>query len=86
MLQASTAVFTGRGCSPDPAVFGVGIQRTRQRTTAEILMQTDHATRDEDPTEETDPAKLTPKQWSPWMNYVFLPQTTLKYHAELVAR
>ena len=51
------------------------IRRVRERTTAEILIQTDHATRDEDLTEETDPAKLSPKQWNAWMNYSFLPAT-----------
>jgi hypothetical protein len=60
------------------------IRRVRERTTAEILMQTDHATNDNDLTEETDPAKLTPKQWTPWMNHAFLPGTARKYGAELV--
>ncbi len=59
------------------------IQRTRRRTTAEILMQLDHITKDADITEETDPAKLTPKSWNAWMNHVFLPGTAQKYGAEL---
>jgi len=29
--------------------------------------------------EVTDPAKLTPAQWNPWMNYSFLPATAKKY-------
>jgi hypothetical protein len=60
------------------------IRRLRERTTAEILMQTDHVTRDDELTEETDPARLTPKNWSPWMNHAFLPATAKKYGAELV--
>jgi hypothetical protein len=59
------------------------IRRVRERTTAEILMQTDHVTKDEDLNEETDPAKLTPKQWNAWMNHAFLPVTATKYGAEL---
>ncbi|HXG62433.1 MAG TPA: SGNH/GDSL hydrolase family protein [Planctomycetota bacterium] len=60
------------------------IRRLRERTTAEILLQTDHVTRDEDLTEETDPARLTPANWSAWMNHVFLPSIARKYGAELV--
>jgi hypothetical protein len=59
------------------------IRRIRERTTAEILMQTDHVTKDEALTEETDPAKLTPKSWDAWMNSAFLPSTARKYGAEL---
>jgi len=57
------------------------IRRVRERTCADILLQTDHITSDGSLTEETDPAKLTPKQWDPWMNHVFLPQTAAKYGA-----
>lgn len=59
------------------------IRRVRERTTAEILMQTDHCTNDNDLTEEMDPGKLSPKTWTPWMNRVFLPNTAKKYGAEL---
>ncbi len=59
------------------------IRRTRERTTAEILIQTDHITKDEDLDEECDPAKLTAKQGSAWFNYAFLPQTARQYGAEL---
>ena len=59
------------------------IRRIRERTTAEILMQTDHCTVEADLTEETDPARLSPKQWSAWMNHCFLPATARKYGAEL---
>ena len=57
------------------------IRRVRERTCADILLQTDHITTDASLTEETDPAKLTPKQWDPWMNHVFLPATAAKYGA-----
>lgn len=60
------------------------IENVRRRTTAEILMQNDHVTKDEEIGEETDPAKLTPANWSAWMNHVFLPNTARKYGAELV--
>jgi hypothetical protein len=57
------------------------IRRVRERTCADILMQTDHITRDDSLTEETDRQKLTPKQWDPWMNHVFLPDTATHYGA-----
>lgn len=57
------------------------IRRVRERTCADILLQTDHITSDASLTEETDPAKLTPAQWDPWMNHVFLPATAAKYGA-----
>jgi hypothetical protein len=60
------------------------IENTRRRTTAEILMQTDHITRDEEIDEERDPSKLTPANWSAWMNHVFLPETARKYGVELL--
>jgi hypothetical protein len=60
------------------------IKRVRQRTTAEILVQTDHVTKDENLREETDAGKLTPKNWDPWMNYSFLPGIAEKYQCELV--
>ncbi len=60
------------------------IKRVRQRTTAEILLQTDHVTQDENLREETDAGKLSPKTWDPWMNYSFLPGVAEKYSCELV--
>lgn len=59
------------------------IRRVRERTTADILMQTDHITQDAQLTEETDPAKLTPKDWNAFMNHSFLPGMARKYGAEL---
>ena len=57
------------------------IRQVRERTCADILLQTDHITSDASLAEETDPARLTPKQWDPWMNHVFLPATASKYGA-----
>jgi hypothetical protein len=59
------------------------IQLVRERTTAEIIIQTDHVTRDENLSEETDPKKLTPKNWDAFMNNLFLPESAKKYGAEL---
>lgn len=63
------------------------IRAIRERTTAEILIQTDHLRRDDDPNqEEKDPAKITrgKAMWNSWMNYVFLPRIARQYGAELV--
>ncbi len=63
------------------------IRAIRERTTAEILIQTDHLRRDDDPVkEETNPAKITrtKETWNSWWNYVFLPEIAQKYGAELV--
>lgn len=62
------------------------IRRTRERTTAEILMQNDHVTKPEHFTEETDPAKLWPpdgKRWDAFMNHRWLPSLARNYGAEL---
>lgn len=61
------------------------IRRTRERTTAEILIQNDHVTKPEDFTEETDAAKLPPagKHWDAFMNHNWLPSLAKKYGAEL---
>lgn len=61
------------------------IRRTRERTTAEILMQTDHVTKPEAFTEETDPAKLRPEKatWNAFMNHNWLPMLAATYGTEL---
>lgn len=61
------------------------LRRTRERTTAEVLMQTDHVTKPADFTEETDPAKLPPagQHWDAFMNHNWLPSLAKKYGAEL---
>lgn len=61
------------------------IRRTREYTTAEILIQNDHVTKPDDFTEETDAAQLLPdgKHWDAFMNHNHLPAMAQKYHAEL---
>ena len=61
------------------------IRRTRERTCAEILIQTDHATKPADLTEETEPAKVPIQsgKWDSFFNYNFLPSIARKYGAEL---
>lgn len=60
------------------------IKSVRERTTAEILLQNDHVTKPENLTEETDPAKLNPGNWDPFISYQFLPSIAKKYQAEFV--
>jgi hypothetical protein len=56
------------------------IERTRQRTTAEILIQTDHVgAKDDWQEEETDPAKIGYKHWASFMNYKHLPAVITRY-------
>jgi hypothetical protein len=59
-------------------------RRIRSRTTAEILQQNDHVTKDKDFTEETNAAKLPPRgdHWDAFMNHNFLPDMAKKYHTE----
>ena len=61
------------------------IRRTRERTTAEILMQNDHVNKPADLTEDTDAAKLPPagKHWDAFMNHNWLPSLAKKYGCEL---
>ncbi len=59
------------------------VRRIRERTTADILIQTDHLRADASLDEETDPAHLTRGQWTPWFNAVFLPDIAEKYGVQL---
>ena len=61
------------------------IRRTRERTTAEILMQNDHVTKPADLTEETDPEKVPIQsgKWDAFFNHNWLPSLAMKYGAEL---
>ncbi len=61
------------------------IRRTRERTCAEILIQTDHVTKPADLTEETDAAKVPIQsgKWDAFFNYNHLPSVARKYSAEL---
>ena len=60
------------------------LRRTRERTTAEILLQNDHVGRMSDMDEELDPSKLSMKQWSSWFPNVFIPSMAEKYHTGMV--
>jgi lysophospholipase L1-like esterase len=61
------------------------IRRTRERTSAEILIQTDHLQKPEEFDEETDASKLPPagKHWGAFMNHNWLPSIAKKYQCEL---
>jgi hypothetical protein len=60
------------------------IRRTRERTTSEILLQTDHLNNAGDITEETDPAKLSMKNWSSWFPNVWIPTIAKRYDTGMV--
>ncbi len=60
------------------------IRRIRERTTAEVIIQTDHLGAKDPLSEETDASKLSPAQWNQWINYAFLPATAKKYGCELL--
>jgi len=60
------------------------IRRIRERTTAEVLMATDHMGARDAIDEPTDAASLKPDNLNPWMNYSFLPATAKKYGCELL--
>lgn len=62
------------------------IRRVRERTTAEILIQTDHYSGDHDLNEERNPENLNQDKWSQWWNYVFLPEIAEQYDATLTAQ
>ncbi|MGZ8898806.1 MAG: hypothetical protein ACXW3Z_01820 [Limisphaerales bacterium] len=57
------------------------IRNVRERTCADILLQTDHVTKDAALTEESNPAKLSPKDWDAWINNAFLPDIARRYEA-----
>ena len=61
------------------------IRRVRERTTAEILLQTDHVTDDAAFSEETNPGKLGPgdDNWSAFMNHRWIPSLATNYQAGL---
>lgn len=62
------------------------IRLVRSHTASEVLLQTDHVTRDEDLGEETDPARLWPDGaiWNSFMNYLWLPQVARECGCGLV--
>ncbi|MDB4972902.1 MAG: hypothetical protein JWN48_1243 [Myxococcaceae bacterium] len=59
------------------------VRRLRERTTAEILLQTDHVLKAEELSEETAADQLAPRpeQWSAFMNHAFLPGLSERYRA-----
>jgi hypothetical protein len=59
------------------------IRRLRERTIADVLIQTDHFSKNDPLDEPTDPSQLTPAKWNPWMNHAFLPDLARKYGAAL---
>jgi hypothetical protein len=79
--------------SPDLVIFHVYgnhlnyetlIRRIRERTSAEVILQTDHLSAHHKLDEPTDAATLTMKDWDAWMNYSHLPSVAKKYGAELL--
>ena len=59
------------------------IRQIRERTTSEILLQTDHVTLNEELLEATDPAQAGSMSAAAWKSYVFLPRLASEYGAEL---
>jgi hypothetical protein len=78
-VNADLVIFHVYGSHTD---YELIMKRLRERTTSEIIMQTDHLNADDKIDEETQ--KVTMKQWQPWMNYGFLPGVAAKYKTELV--
>lgn len=62
------------------------IRRVRERTTSEILIQSDHYSANHDLNEERNPENLDQDNWTPWWNYVFLPEIAEQYGATLTAQ
>jgi hypothetical protein len=93
-LLASTAESDLYPAYPDLVIFHVYgdhhryedvVRRLRERTTAELLLQTDHVTKPEELDEPTDPRLLAAKgeQWSAFMNGAFLPGLVARYGVAL---
>lgn len=61
------------------------IQRTRERTTADILIQNDHLGREDNPDEDTNPTQVKNfRPWNAFFNFVFLPEVAQKYKTGLL--
>ena len=60
------------------------IANVRKRTTAEILIQTEHLTKPEELPEPSELPKQSGETWSAWMSEVFLPGLAKKYGVELL--
>ena len=59
------------------------IRRIRERTTAEVLIQTDHLSKNDSLDEPVSPESL-PAQWNSFINYNFLPSLKGKYGVGVV--
>ena len=61
------------------------VRNLRERTTAELMLQTDHVVDDAELDEETDPALLAPSEaiFSAFINHAFLPKIAARYDATL---
>ncbi|MET0343356.1 MAG: SGNH/GDSL hydrolase family protein [Polyangiales bacterium] len=61
------------------------IRTVRERTTTEVLHQTDHVFDPAELSEPTDPAKLKPEaaHWSAFMNHAFLPSLVARHQTTL---
>ncbi len=61
------------------------IRRVLQRTTAEVLLQSDHITKPEELADPTTLPTPTTKDWSAWWNQLFLPDLAKRLgHVELL--
>ena len=60
------------------------IANVRTRTTAEVLIQTDHIVKPEELEEPTELPKQNGAIWSQWMSRVFLPDLAKRYDMELL--
>jgi hypothetical protein len=60
------------------------VRRMRERTTSEIILQTDHLNNAGNLTEETDPARLNMSNWSSWFPNVWIPSLAVKYQTGMV--
>jgi len=67
------------------ADFEAIVRRLRERTTADVLIATDHVAPliGERMDEEADLAKVKPSLFGPWRNRIFLPRVAKQYGAEL---
>ncbi len=61
------------------------IRSVRERTAAEIMLQTDHVTREADFSEQTDPTRipLAAAHWAEFMNHRWLPELKARYQTAL---
>lgn len=73
-------IFHDYGSTPD---YERIIAWTRERTTADILIQNDHPLVAADMDEPVNAGEITIRSGDAWRNYVFLPEISERYGAEL---